>query len=251
MISFEEAKEIALEKTKDAYDESSLAEGDRVILNEKATVSHKSGWLFYYNSKKCIETNDFDFMLIGDAPIFVLKSTGEATFVQSDPDPLVSIAEATNYDLCRDDGVSRHGKSNRTFKKKVFVIFWNGAILSILGGVTCYQVHQSIRLSSWHQSYINYDTQLIPIMFCILLPFLSFFQYWLSVGKRVLLLASLLAMFVIAWLHMVQYPNPLEHFREDFIGGYLAALLFSLPCIIKGKGLLLIIKNKWNKLQNS
>ena len=46
------------------------------ILNDK-TEEHEFGWVFYYDSAKYIETEDFRDALAGNAPLIVDRNTGE------------------------------------------------------------------------------------------------------------------------------------------------------------------------------
>ena len=46
------------------------------ILNE-ATITKAYGWVFFYQSKKYIETQNFSDQLIGNAPILVERFHGE------------------------------------------------------------------------------------------------------------------------------------------------------------------------------
>jgi hypothetical protein len=128
--------------------------------------------------------------------------------------------------------------------KKVLVAIWNLTILSVLVGVSIYTISESIRQYDMLESYINMDTQLAPLMFAIMAPFLSWFLFEISIAKRIILLAGLLVTFITAWLHLIQYNDISIPFREDFIGGYIAALLFSLPGIITGRGFLLLFRKR-------
>ena len=46
------------------------------ILNDKIE-EHEFGWVFYYNSKKFIETGDYQHALAGNAPLIVDRNTGQ------------------------------------------------------------------------------------------------------------------------------------------------------------------------------
>jgi len=49
---------------------------DEVVLSGKPTET-EFGWVYFYNSKHFIETGDVGYALIGNAPIVVMKTTGE------------------------------------------------------------------------------------------------------------------------------------------------------------------------------
>lgn len=74
MIVFETAQEIAL-----AY-VSSIQQrlGEAIVLGD--TIHEEDfGWIFYYQTKSCLETGDFRRALAGNAPIIVSRHTGEVT----------------------------------------------------------------------------------------------------------------------------------------------------------------------------
>lgn len=50
--------------------------GDLQIL-EGSTLEYSWGWVFYYQSKKFLETGDFRDQLAGNAPYFVNKLSGD------------------------------------------------------------------------------------------------------------------------------------------------------------------------------
>ncbi len=45
-------------------------------LRESATIERPFGWVFFYNSKRFIETGDVLHALAGNCPLFVNKFTG-------------------------------------------------------------------------------------------------------------------------------------------------------------------------------
>lgn len=49
--------------------------GDLVLLVEE-TIEHNFGWIFFYDSKRHIETGDIRHALAGNAPIVVTKTDG-------------------------------------------------------------------------------------------------------------------------------------------------------------------------------
>jgi len=52
-------------------------EGDELIIIESETIEKDWGWVFFYSSKKWIETNDFEYAVAGNAPYFVLRDNGK------------------------------------------------------------------------------------------------------------------------------------------------------------------------------
>ncbi|MDP8171248.1 YrhB domain-containing protein [Pasteurella skyensis] len=49
---------------------------DQVVILEEATIESKFCWVFFYQSKKYIETQDFSYQLAGNAPYIVSKIDG-------------------------------------------------------------------------------------------------------------------------------------------------------------------------------
>ncbi len=52
-------------------------EGDELVIIESETIEKNWGWVFFYSSKKWIETNDFKYAVAGNAPYFVLRNNGK------------------------------------------------------------------------------------------------------------------------------------------------------------------------------
>ena len=71
MIDKEKAKALVVEKLNSLSPELELA-----VLDSE-TINKEWGWVFFYQSKKYLETGDFRDMLGGNAPYIVNKSTGE------------------------------------------------------------------------------------------------------------------------------------------------------------------------------
>jgi hypothetical protein len=74
IISPEEAKEIAqnaLHKTRSRID-------NELVIQDKFTVEFETGWVFYYQSRKYLETGDILFRLMGNGPIIIDKEEGLA-----------------------------------------------------------------------------------------------------------------------------------------------------------------------------
>lgn len=51
-------------------------QGDSVIIIESSTIEKDYGWIFFYNSKKFIETKNSRHFLVGNGPIVVEKADG-------------------------------------------------------------------------------------------------------------------------------------------------------------------------------
>ena len=72
-VNYEEAKKLAHDYL------SSLSCDYELALLEDKTLTKEFGWIFFYNTKKYVETKDFRDMLGGNAPFIVDKDSGELT----------------------------------------------------------------------------------------------------------------------------------------------------------------------------
>jgi len=57
--------------------------GDEWIIVEAETIERDFGWVFFYNSKRFIETGDFIYRLAGNGPVIFNKHTGAVEFYGS------------------------------------------------------------------------------------------------------------------------------------------------------------------------
>jgi hypothetical protein len=65
---------------------------DYVVVDE-STIEKPFGWIFFYQSKKFLETGIFMHRLAGNGPVFVNKVTGEINFFGSLPPFEVILAD--------------------------------------------------------------------------------------------------------------------------------------------------------------
>jgi len=77
MVTKEQAQQLVqkLITTPHPYDYPST-DRDLVVL-EKSTIEKPYGWVFFYNSRRFIETGNFGYALGGNGPILVTKETGK------------------------------------------------------------------------------------------------------------------------------------------------------------------------------
>lgn len=52
------------------------SEPDLVVLSE-FTLERPFGWVFFYNSRQFVQTGDFKYQLLGNAPLIFNRFTGE------------------------------------------------------------------------------------------------------------------------------------------------------------------------------
>jgi hypothetical protein len=50
------------------------------MVIDKSTIEKPFGWVFFFNTKKFLDTGNSDYRIVGDGPIIVNKSTGEIKF---------------------------------------------------------------------------------------------------------------------------------------------------------------------------
>jgi hypothetical protein len=72
MLDFNQSKNLAQLKLNELQASSKL----EIIFIDEATISFEYGWVFFYQSKIFLETQNLDFMLGGNAPILVDKFDG-------------------------------------------------------------------------------------------------------------------------------------------------------------------------------
>jgi immunity protein 35 of polymorphic toxin system len=67
-----EAKKIAI-----AYlDSATRQSGCEVAIVDSATLEKSYGWIFFYQSKRYLESGNFSDLLVGNAPIVIAKADG-------------------------------------------------------------------------------------------------------------------------------------------------------------------------------
>ena len=71
MLTKEEALKLVLAKL-----QRMSPPDDPFVIIEDYTIERPFGWVFFYNSKKFLETGIFRYRLLGNGPIIVNKATG-------------------------------------------------------------------------------------------------------------------------------------------------------------------------------
>lgn len=84
MTTLENAKKIALDHVNKDFDLSEF--DDQIEIFDEKTLELPQGWVFYYNSAKFKKTNDFQFMLLGNSPVFFNQETGFPSYIRGDLD---------------------------------------------------------------------------------------------------------------------------------------------------------------------
>ena len=59
--------------------------GDQFVIVKEKTIEKSFVWIFFYNSKKFLETGSTIYLIAGNGPVFVNKMTGEIDFFGSAP----------------------------------------------------------------------------------------------------------------------------------------------------------------------
>ena len=52
---------------------------DWAVVQEDLTIEKPWGWVFFYQSRRYLETGEFSSQLVGNSPIIVNRATGVAT----------------------------------------------------------------------------------------------------------------------------------------------------------------------------
>jgi hypothetical protein len=66
---------------------------DPFVVVEKNTIEKPFGWVFFYNSKKFVETGESRYRLAGNGPVIVNKHNSSVEFFGSSKPPLETVAE--------------------------------------------------------------------------------------------------------------------------------------------------------------
>ena len=53
-----------------------LPDGDEVVLQEEHTEEHPFGWVFFFNSRRYVETRNLSYALAGNGPLIVDRRDG-------------------------------------------------------------------------------------------------------------------------------------------------------------------------------
>ena len=81
MLDENEALDIAKKYVKSIEERLKLKNPDKkqeLVILESETIPKSYGWIFFYSSKKLLETNDFlKYGLVGNGPFLINKFTGE------------------------------------------------------------------------------------------------------------------------------------------------------------------------------
>ncbi len=75
MITREQAEELISSQVCDSYEW--LSTDDEIVIVHSATIEKYWGWMFFYTSKKWIETQDIQYALAGNAPVIVERETAK------------------------------------------------------------------------------------------------------------------------------------------------------------------------------
>ena len=82
MIKLESAIDFALAFASKEFNLSD--EGDEVRVIVEKTLEFNTGWVFFYNSARFLDSGDFAFMLLSNKPIFVEKGSGRQRYLRTD-----------------------------------------------------------------------------------------------------------------------------------------------------------------------
>jgi Immunity protein 35 len=75
MITKEQARDLVAKEVCGQPDW--LPEDDELIIFDESAIEKPWGWVFLHTSRKWLETKDFRYALVGNAPTLVERSTGK------------------------------------------------------------------------------------------------------------------------------------------------------------------------------
>jgi hypothetical protein len=58
---------------------NTLPDGDELVICDENTIERPFGWVFFYDSRRALETGDFRHAIAGNAPIIVNRHDGSIT----------------------------------------------------------------------------------------------------------------------------------------------------------------------------
>ncbi len=70
MIDKKTAEKIVTEYLNHCYP----VQGDKLVILDEYTIETAYGWVFFFNSQRYLETNDFHYMVAGNGPLLVKKN---------------------------------------------------------------------------------------------------------------------------------------------------------------------------------
>ena len=86
-------KEQATESVKNELRRRCQIPGDSYVIVEKFTIEKHFGWVFFYNSKRYLETGNISDAIAGNGPVFVNRLNGRVEFCGSHKPIEVFVAE--------------------------------------------------------------------------------------------------------------------------------------------------------------
>jgi hypothetical protein len=75
MITKEQARQLVVSQVCKRPD--SLPPEDEIIIVDNATIEKSWGWVFFYTSKKWLETHETKYALAGNSPLIVERDSGK------------------------------------------------------------------------------------------------------------------------------------------------------------------------------
>lgn len=105
-MNYKEIKKIAVKYIDDLGENV----GEELQIEESSTIEEKEFYVFFFNTKKFIETEDISYMFVGVGPIIIVKETGKVYNTGT--------AFPIEYYI---DNFIKFGDPNKSDKKKVDV----------------------------------------------------------------------------------------------------------------------------------
>lgn len=74
-MDIDSAKALVLKVVNSSYH----VPGDELVIVDENTIEKDYGWVFFYTSRRYVETGDISEMVVGNGPIVVEKADGSIT----------------------------------------------------------------------------------------------------------------------------------------------------------------------------
>lgn len=89
-------KEIAEKQVTELLNADYHADDDSLVILSERTIEKDYGWIFFYQSRKYLETGEFSYTLAGNGPVVFERESGAVHHLGTykDPDELIREFEA-------------------------------------------------------------------------------------------------------------------------------------------------------------
>jgi hypothetical protein len=72
MVNQQDARKLVLTQINEEYN----IPGDELVIRDEKTIEKSYGWIFFYNSKRYLQTQEIHYLVIGNGPIIFERDSG-------------------------------------------------------------------------------------------------------------------------------------------------------------------------------